>query len=506
MIAYIIVERDGRSHEFFSNVERDEMLVFASYLGKIVHLLQNRNLTLLIAQEKELREELFQKHQENNQYKESIRSFLRSNRQRKIGILFYKNRRFVFGNQAAKELITIDLNTLVGHPTTKTCKQLIEQVENYKATQHSSSFDAQGNKLILVAIPSLEQNTIIITVYYPEISDVIKKQIDLLKDPSEWDYLLYLETTKSGQLINQLIPSSGNQLLNFKIDLLKIALNKKALLLQMQEADLLPTVEIIHHISLRDKLQVLTLQAHKSSDIAIQLFGINPLLGFEQKLSLLEQLNNVGTLFIQNIHLLDIELQEKLAEFIKYGYYTLYKGDQRIISDVRIIASSHLNIESLMREGRFSPCLFNELQKTTLTMPSLSTLACEEMHNLVDGFTQQALRSPTFKNLLELTEREKNILIDDRPISLMQFKNKIQQLLLHKSKKNNVEDSMEINHSSSLSDPTLIQAARLGKKALKDPKIMNELWHKFKNQNKIASFLGVNRSSINRRFKEYDIN
>ncbi len=505
LIAYIIVERDGRSNEFFSNVERDEMLVFASYLGNIIHLLQNRNLTLLIAQEKELREELFQKHQEINQYKESIRTFLRSSRQRKIGILFYKNRRFTFGNQAAKELINVDLNAHMGHSLAKVCKQLVEQVENYKATQHSFGLDAQGNKLILVGIPSLEHNTIIITVYYPEIADVIKKQIDLLQNPSEWDYLLYLETTKSGQLINQLIPGSGSQLLNFKIGLLKIALSRKALLLQMPEADLLPTVEIIHHISLREKLQVVSLQALKNTDIAIQLFGINPLLGFAQKPSMLEQLHNVGTLFIQNIHLLDIELQEKLAEFIKYGYYTVYKGDQRIVSDVRIIASSHLNIEALVQEGRFSPCLFKELQKTTLSMPSIANLASEEMHDLVDGFTKQALRSSTFKTLLELTEREKNILIDDRPMSLFQFKTKIQQLLMHKSKKNNVEDSMEFDQTYSITDPALAQAARLGKKALKDPKIMNILWNKFKNQNKIAAFLGVNRSSINRRCKEYDL-
>ena len=45
------------------------------------------------------------------------------------------------------------------------------------------------------------------------------EQIDLLKDPSKWDYLLYLETTKSGQLINQLIPGSGENLLNYKINL-----------------------------------------------------------------------------------------------------------------------------------------------------------------------------------------------------------------------------------------------------------------------------------------------
>ena len=41
--------------------------------------------------------------------------------------------------------------------------------------------------------------------------------------------------------------------------------------------------------------------------------------------------------------------------------------------------------------------------------------------------------------------------------------------------------------------------------ALKDPKIMVMLWNKFKNQNKIANILGVNRSSVNRRCKEYGL-
>ena len=53
--------------------------------------------------------------------------------------------------------------------------------------------------------------------------------------------------------------------------------------------------------------------------------------------------------------------------------------------------------------------------------------------------------------------------------------------------------------------PELIQAARLGKHALRDQRIMVMLWDKFKNQNKIASFLGVNRSSVNRRCKEFNL-
>ena len=107
IIAYIIIEANARPAHLYSNVERDEMLVFASYLNNIINLLQNRNLESLIIQEKELKEELYKKHQEINQYKESIRSFLKNSKHKEIGIIFYKYRRFIFANQTAKEMIKI---------------------------------------------------------------------------------------------------------------------------------------------------------------------------------------------------------------------------------------------------------------------------------------------------------------------------------------------------------------------------------------------------------------
>jgi len=56
------------------------------------------------------------------------------------------------------------------------------------------------------------------------------------------------------------------------------------------------------------------------------------------------------------------------------------------------------------------------------------------------------------------------------------------------------------------SDSKLIEAAQLGKHALKDKKTMTMLWEKFnKNQNKIAEFLEVNRSSVHRRCKLYHL-
>lgn len=508
VIGYIIIERYARLNEFYSHIERDEMLVFASYLGNIVNLLQNRNLESLIYQEKELKEELYKKHQEVHQYKESIYSFLKNTKQKDIGIIFYKQRHFVFANQAAKEIIKINVNTHQGAPITKALKSIAQQVEEYKSPQTMITKNSDGERIVISGVPNLEKNHVIITVYYPDFSDIMTTQINHLKDPSMWDYLLYLETTKPGQLINQLIPGSGEQLLQFKINLMQIALSKKALLLEMSPDDLMPTVELLHHISMRTSLHVLTLQGpSKNHDIAIKLFGINPIYGMapENTKPLLEKLDGNGTLFIQNIEFMDLETQEYLAEFIKFGYYHIFKSSSKMNSSARIICSTNQNLPLLVQEGSFSQSLFNELKKTSLSMPSLLTLPETELAELAQGLAEQAIKHNDFKTILDLNQKDKNKIMLNKPTSIQELKTRVQHLLTQKSKEAQIDQEIHFDPAYDISDPDLVMAARLGKHALRDQRIMIMLWNKFKNQNKIAAFLGVNRSSVNRRCREYNL-
>ena len=52
---------------------------------------------------------------------------MRANKERKIGIIFYKHRKFTFANEAAKQLIGIDLNTNEGHALTQACKTVARE-------------------------------------------------------------------------------------------------------------------------------------------------------------------------------------------------------------------------------------------------------------------------------------------------------------------------------------------------------------------------------------------
>ncbi|MGB8366916.1 MAG: sigma 54-interacting transcriptional regulator [Candidatus Babeliales bacterium] len=515
LLAYVIVERDARNKELYNSAEQSEMAMFAGYLQKTICLLYKQSIELLIEQnncltqkQEVLKKELHLRHQEKNQYQEAVQSFLYKDTNQ-IGLIFYKNNRFTFGNQAAKNFIPIDINTEVGHPLTQKIKGATKQVADFRSPQTVFSKDEKGDTITLAIIPHLEPDSVVIVVSYADIPTLLKQKISLLKDPNQWDYLLYLETTQSGRLINQLIPGNTHLLLNFKIKFLQAALSRKAVLLDVAQEDVIPMGELLHQISLREELQVFNLKGISDTlTMATKLFGINQLFGTKtNEQEILAKLDQHGTLFITDIHLLNLTCQEYLAEFIRYGSYRVYKSEERKRSNVRIICSSNQDLARLVKENKFSKALFEELQSVNLSMPPLASLSETELHTLADGFSEQTLATNAFKNLLILTEKDKNKITKEQPASLQELNKYVTQILMKKAEKKNIqEETTTFGPVYETENTELLRAARLGKSALKDKKIMTMLWDKFeKNQNKIAEFLGVNRSTIHRRCKLYNL-
>lgn len=508
IIAYLTIKRSEK-HKFYNLTEQNKIIIFGTFLASAINIMHNSNTATLIHENKKLKEELYLKHQETHQYKESVKNFLKQKTNTNVGILFYKDDRFTFGNETAQNLLPINLNHPRKHPSVIAITKLAQQVDSFRTIQTRILYDANHKQLMITAVPHLDyQGGVILTMHCPDSSDIVKAQIDKLQDPSRVDYLLYLETTKAGQLINQLIPSNNELFLNFKIKLLEIAFHKKASLLQSNKDDLMTLVEIIHNISLRTQLHVLDLQPTLSThDLSIKLFGLNPLLTVNKEDGLLKKLDQKGTLFIKNLEYLDLETQNKLAEFIRYGIFTMVKSEQKCSSDVRIIFSVNTSPKILIEQNKLSIQLFNEITETILEMPSIITMENNDLQELIDQIALQSTSNNHFSSLLQISKKEKDELIDYKPASLQEFKLKIQQLLV---KKSNEYETFHEKHSDPnlnliFTDPKLLKAATLGKHALKDAETMSMLWQEFHCQSKIAQFLGVNRSSVQRRCKEYNL-
>ena len=139
-------------------------------------------------------------------------------------------------------------------------------------------------------------------------------------------------------------------------------------------------------------------------------------------------------------------------------------------------------------------------------MPSLALLSDQDIYDFIDNITEQLIKNKTFKNLLELTPHERAKINYQRPGSISELRQKIQQFLVEKSQKNDL-NKREIFTAAlaATTDPELAEIAQLGKSALRNEQLMRILWNKFECQSKIALFLGVNRSSVNRRLKDFNI-
>lgn len=503
----IIVNTGVRANTFYSGKEQDEMALFAGSLSAIITAVRNRNIDVLLARKNTVEAELYHRDRELSQYQESIRSFLHTSYENQVGILYYKYGTFTFGNQSAHEFVTGDPNYQHGHPLTIQLRKIAQNTEKYGTSQHATICIDAEQRLTISAFTSLEKQSTVLVVSRPSIADIIKLQSDVLRDPSEWNYLLYLETTEVGRRVRGFIPGSGKTLLNFKIDLMRATLSQRAVLINSKSEDRQQIVDLLHTTSNKKELQTITLkEPEKELAVGRKLFGLAKVLGAPQESApLLERLDKTGTIYIENVHFLSRETQSYLADFLRYGAYTAIRGDQRIPADVRILCSSTESLPELVKEGHFLPELLDEIYSHNLALAQPSKLDQKEFDELVHEYMHELLKNHPLKKILALSEREITGLFAEKYATFAELKRRLNALISAKT----MERGKHLPASASSpaqNDEQINRALLLGKKALHDPELMKYLWETFQNQSRIATLLGVNRSSVNRRFKLFQIN
>jgi|GEM_PF-305647 len=506
----LVIKKGARGERLYSRAEQDAMISFVSHVSLVIASLHRKNYYSLVQENKELKEGMVHNVLQRDQYQESIRSFVRTTKEHKIGVVYYRHRNFTIANAEAREFLQSDPNSEQGDLLSNSLRVMARDVEEFRTEKSMLTKNVRGTKLKITAFHHPEHHSVIMLIHRPEISDLVKMQANVLKDPTLWDYLLWLDTTQAGELLNKLLPGMGTTVLNFKINLLETALGIKATLLDMAEEDAYSMVKVIHTISGRNHLHTIKLTTpERDNEVAIKLFGINKLLlPTEQKPEeeLLKKLDEVGTLYIQDVHFLNLETQTMLAKFLRFGLYSPVKSDHELSAQVRIICSSTQNLPQLVQEGRFSKDLLHELKKMVIVMPALHELSAEEMTDLAEGYKNQLMQEDTYRNFLAFTEKDRNSILADRPVSLSELKNRVKSIVASKTVKHKLTDMTEFDPAYYIADPDVARAARLGKRALRDKKLLSELLVKFEyNQAKIATLLGVNRSTVHRRCITYKL-
>jgi two-component system nitrogen regulation response regulator GlnG len=96
-----------------------------------------------------------------------------------------------------------------------------------------------------------------------------------------------------------------------------------------------------------------------------------------------------GTLFLDEIGDMPAELQTRLLRVLADGEFYRVGGLEPIKVDVRIIAATHQNLESLVKQGQFREDLFHRLNVIRIHIPSLKQRR-EDIGLLMRHFLSQA--------------------------------------------------------------------------------------------------------------------
>ena len=170
----------------------------------------------------------------------------------------------------------------------------------------------------------------------------------------------------------------------------------------------------IHNLSRRNKARFVTVHCAALSPqlLESELFGHEKGAftgAHERRIGRFEQANG-GTIFLDEVAEIEPSTQVKLLRVMsEERAFERVGGNQTLRADVRIIAATNKNLETLVREGKFRDDLFFRLNVVRVTMPPLRERK-EDIPLLIRGFLRHFCKANE-KPLVDLTADAMDVLL-----------------------------------------------------------------------------------------------
>ncbi len=100
---------------------------------------------------------------------------------------------------------------------------------------------------------------------------------------------------------------------------------------------------------------------------------------------------NGGTLFLDEIGDMPLDIQTRLLRVLADGQFYRVGGHEPVSVDVRIVAATHQNLESLVEQGKFREDLFHRLNVIRIHIPALKDRK-EDIPQLCEHFLIRAAK------------------------------------------------------------------------------------------------------------------
>ena len=272
----------------------------------------------------------------------------------------------------------------------------------------------------------------------------------------------------------------------------------------------------IHNLSRRNKAKFVAVHCAALSPqlLESELFGHEKGAftgAHERRIGRFEQANG-GTIFLDEVAEIDPSTQVKLLRVIsEERAFERVGGNQTLRADVRLIAATNKNLETLVREGKFRDDLFFRLNVVRITMPPLRDRK-EDIPLLVRGFLRHFSKLND-KPLVDLTSDAMDALLSyNWPGNVRELRTAIEHgVVMATGPKITVRDlPMALRQAAGTASPRGISAAKafeeksspLDLHETERRLIMQALATTNGNVTAAAKKLGISRRTLHRKINE----
>lgn len=212
------------------------------------------------------------------------------------------------------------------------------------------------------------------------------------------------------------------------------------------------------------------------------------------------ELAGEGTIFLDEISEMSINLQAKLLRVLQEREFEKVGGEQSLPMKARILAASNRNLEQLVEEGKFREDLFYRLRVFTINLPTLR-MRKEDIPLLVVHFLKK-INKDLHKSVKKVPIEVMDLLYEhDWPGNVRELENALMQavvlsnndvllkehILLHSSKKIDKEEELLSLHEVEKRHILKVLKMVDGDKA------------------KAISILGISKPTLYNKLEKYDI-
>lgn len=248
--------------------------------------------------------------------------------------------------------------------------------------------------------------------------------------------------------------------------------------------------------------------------IEIEIFGIEKgtLPGIDKTRRGKIELMNGGTLIIEEVEEMPVVLQEKIVQFLKKGEFKRFGSSDVNLTDVRLILTSTLSIDSLVQSNKIFPELKKLIEANVMLMPPLRDRR-EDIYSLVVHFSDIAAKQMASLRKTISEQGIKLMLKHDWPGNVRELKNFIERVyILTPSDFVDIHDlkfagliEKKAAGSTTTPDASEFSTFREARADFEKDFLIKKIQENGGNISKTAEAIGLERSYLHRKIKAYGI-